>query len=103
MKHLFTEKYIRGLENNKKDRLEIYDSFCPYLGCRIGKNGQKTYFVRKKYLGRNIRVTIGKTDEVGLEFARKKAFSLLEKIQKNQRIIRPPQVIEKSDINLWAG
>lgn len=81
MKHLFTEKYIRGLENNKKDRLEIYDSFCPYLGCRIGKNGQKTYFVRKKYLGRNIRVTIGKTDEVGLEFARKKAFSLLEKIQ----------------------
>ena len=81
MKHLFTEKYIRALENNKKNRLEIYDSFCPYLGCRIGKNGQKTYFVRKKYLGRNIRVTIGKTDEVGLEFARKKAFSLLEKIQ----------------------
>ena len=37
MKHLFTEKYIRDLENNKKDRLEIYDSFCPYLGCRIGK------------------------------------------------------------------
>lgn len=90
MKHLFTEKYIRALENNKKDQLEIYDSFCPYLGCRIGQNGQKTYFVRKKYLGRNIRVTIGKTDEVGLEFARKKAFSLLEKIQKNQRIARPP-------------
>ena len=28
-----------------------------------------------------IRVTISKTDEVGLDFARKKAFSLLEKIQ----------------------
>lgn len=81
MKHLFTEKYIRGLENDQKARLEIYDSFCPYLGCRISENGQKTYFVRKKYLSRNIRVTIGKMDEVGLEFARKKAFPLLEKIQ----------------------
>ena len=81
MKHLFTEKYIRMLSNDQKSRLEVYDSFCPYLGCRISENGQKTYFVRKKHLGRNIRVTIGKTDEVSLEFARKKAFSLLEKIQ----------------------
>lgn len=81
MRHLFTEEYIRGLENDQKARLEIYDSFCPYLSCRISENGQKTYFVRKKYLSRNICVTIGKTDEVGLEFARKKAFPLLEKIQ----------------------
>ncbi len=43
MKYLFIEKYIRTLSNDQKSRLEIYDSFCPYLGRRISKIGQKAY------------------------------------------------------------
>lgn len=51
MKHLFTEKYIRGLGNDRKARLEIYDSFCPYLGCRISKNDQSVQTNRESKRG----------------------------------------------------
>lgn len=70
-----------ALTNKKNRKSKLFANGFAIADNGSGKNGQKTYFVRKKYLGRNIRVTIGKTDEVGLEFARKKAFSLLEKIQ----------------------
>lgn len=78
----FTEKLIRELKPDEtKNWFEITDAKCSYLHCRIGQTGCKSYMLVKKIDGRCVRITIGKASEISVEFARKKAFELLEKIK----------------------
>ncbi|MBO4643845.1 MAG: site-specific integrase [Alphaproteobacteria bacterium] len=82
MKVLFTEKFIRELRPEAgKERLEIADERCPYLYCRVSPLGGKTYAVIKKVQGKTVRVTLGKTNEISLDFARRQAFDCLQKIR----------------------
>ena len=82
MKANFTEKLIRELKPDEtKNWFEITDAKCSYLHCRIGRTGCKSYMLVKKIDGRCVRITIGKASEISVDFARKKAFELLEKIR----------------------
>lgn len=82
MKVLFTEKFIKELRpETGKERFEIADERCPYLYCRVSSLGGKTYAVIKKVQGRTVRVTLGKTNEISLDFARRQAFDCLQKIR----------------------
>mgnify|MGYP004687425973 CR=1 FL=1 len=82
MKANFTEKLIRELmPDETKNWFEITDAKCSYLHCRIGRTGCKSYMLVKKIDGRCVRITIGKASEISVDFARKKAFELLEKIR----------------------
>ena len=64
-----------------KNWFEVTDAKCSYLHCRIGKTGCKSYMLVKKIGGQCVRITIGKANEISVDFARKKAFELLEKIK----------------------
>lgn len=82
MKANFTEKFIRDIQPDPtKNWFEVTDAKCSYLHCRIGKTGCKSYMLVKKINGQCVRITIGKANEISVDFARKKAFELLEKIK----------------------
>ncbi|MCQ2914786.1 MAG: site-specific integrase [Alphaproteobacteria bacterium] len=75
---LFTDILISELPFKDK-RYEVTDRKCPYLKCRVGST-TKSYVVVKKNLGAPLYVTIGKTNEIPIELARKRAFDLLNKL-----------------------
>lgn len=78
----FTEKFIRDIQPDQtKNWFEVTDAKCSYLHCRIGRTGCKSYMLVKKIDGQCVRITIGKASEISVDFARKKAFELLEKIR----------------------
>lgn len=82
MKANFTEKFIRDIQPDPtKNWFEVTDAKCSYLHCRIGKTGCKSYMLVKKINGQCVRITIGKANEISVDFARKKGFELLEKIK----------------------
>ena len=71
----FTESYINKLPNaditNK--RYEVYDEKIKELSCRITNKGKKSFYIRKKFNGKAIRVHLGDYPVMTVENARKSA------------------------------
>lgn len=69
----FTVHSINTLPRPAKGRNTYQDSKEPGLSVYVTKNGAKTFFVRKRVKGSNVRMIIGSTKDVSIENARKAA------------------------------
>ena len=72
----FTKGSIEGLEP-KEARYEVGDSKTPGLSVRVTPKGIKTYVVFKRLNGKPKRVTLGRTTDLKVEMARKKAEKII--------------------------
>ncbi len=68
----FTKVNISKLKS-RNSRYIVGDTKCNGLCVRVSPSGYKSYIVYKKFRGKPIRVTLGSTDDLSIEQARKKA------------------------------
>lgn len=71
-----TEAFIRRLPVHSK-RYDVYDRTVPGLAVRVGLSGAKTYALYYRALGRLRCATLGKTDVMTLDAARRRAKVML--------------------------
>lgn len=76
----FTQARIRDLSLPEKGRDEYYDKEKPKLMCRVSSSGHKTFNVVKWVNGKTQRITIGTTDEITVDHARKQTDTILAAI-----------------------
>lgn len=67
-----TAQYVRDIQLAVKGQLLVIDDTLPGFGVRVGTRG-KSYFAEGRVNGRTRRVTIGRTDTITLNEARKLA------------------------------
>jgi len=76
----FTQARIKNLTPPKAGREEYYDDEKPKLMCRVSSSGKKAFSVVKWHCGKTQRVTIGSTDDVTVDYARKQTDIILAAI-----------------------
>lgn len=76
----FTQARIRDLTIPEKGRVEYYDDEVPKLVCRVSYTGNKSFAAVKWKNGKYQRVTIGSTEEINVNDARKRALEALSQI-----------------------
>ena len=59
MKKKLTDRFLQNLRAPDQGRLEIFDTYMPGFGVRIGRQGRATFFVMYRVHGKQRRHTIG--------------------------------------------
>ena len=72
-----TDLKIKKLRPPENGRLEIADGKFPGLSIRISKHGIKTFAVRTRVNGRQVRISLGRYPELSLSEARTKAHQVI--------------------------
>ncbi len=79
MKHNFTKKYLNALDANGKREINIQDAGQTGLAVRVRDTGIKSFIVRYKLNGKDVRTTLGKYPSMTIDQARKAAREALNK------------------------
>lgn len=75
----FTIKALEAVKPPVKGDLTVWDTKVPGLCLRVRASGAKTFYFRKKFKGRAVRVSLGTFPEATVEQVRKAALAELQK------------------------
>lgn len=96
-KQTFTDVWLRQVKPPETGRVVVGDEKTPGLALRIMANGGKTFFVRGRVKGEQLRYTLGKYPTLGLAEARAEALDVLDQMRRGidpRKAEEPKPVIE---------